>query len=146
LNKYIIYTDGSCSQNPGAWGYAAIILDGDRNEYNILKGGGKKGTNNIAELTAVLEGLKHLEEGSQVKIYSDSKYVTKAFNAKWINGWVKRDWRRPNGPLKNKELWQELWALVQAREVEFIWVRGHNGHKYNELADQIAGEEAEKYY
>ena len=96
-------------------------------------------TNNIMEVTAVIEALKCLKVKSDVQVYSDSAYTVNAFNQKWIYGWIKKDWKTAGGdPVKNKELWQELYSLTQKHNVEFIKVKGHADNEYNNRCDELA--------
>ena len=130
--KVIIYTDGACSGNPGPGGWGAILMyKGAKKE---ISGGKKDTTNNIMEVTAVIEALKCLKVKSDVQVYSDSAYTVNAFNQKWIYGWIKKGWKTAGGdPVKNKELWQELYSLTQKHNVEFIKVKGHADNEYNKI-------------
>ena len=144
--NYIIYTDGSSGVGKGPWGWAAIILDKDNNVVNKLSGGGPKGTNSIAELTAVLEGIKSLPFGASITVVSDSQYVVNAFNKGWLISWKRNGWRRSSGQVRNLSLWQEIdQSIANHKIVNFVWVRGHNGDEWNEKADQLAGEAKETY-
>ena len=99
----------------------------------------KDTTNNVMELTAVIEALKLLKFNCNVKLYSDSAYVVNAFNQKWIYGWMKNGWKNSNKePVKNKELWEELYSLTKIHNVEFIKVKGHADNKYNNRCDELA--------
>ena len=135
--KVIIYTDGACSGNPGPGGWGAILMyKGNKKE---ISGGCKNTTNNIMEITAVIEALKCLRIQSDVQVYSDSAYTVNAFNSKWIYGWIKNGWKTSNGDnVKNKELWQELYSLTQKHNVEFIKVKGHADNEYNNRCDELA--------
>ena len=135
--KVIIYTDGACSRNPGPGGWGAILMY--KNEKKEISGGNKSTTNNIMEITAVIEALKCLKVESEVQVYSDSAYTVNAFNQKWIYGWMKNGWKTSNGDnVKNKELWQELYSLTQKHKVEFIKVKGHADNEYNNRCDELA--------
>lgn len=136
-NKVIIYTDGACSGNPGPGGWGAILMyKGAKKE---ISGGCKNTTNNIMEVTAVIEALKCLKVESDVQVYSDSAYTVNAFNQKWIYGWIKKGWKTANGePVKNQELWQELYNLTQKHKVQFIKVKGHADNEYNNRCDELA--------
>ena len=104
-----------------------------------ISGGKKDTTNNIMEVTAVIEALKCLKVKSDVQVYSDSAYTVNAFNQKWIYGWIKKGWKTAGGdPVKNKELWQELYSLTQKHNVEFIKVKGHADNEYNNRCDELA--------
>lgn len=132
-----IYTDGACSGNPGKGGWGAVLVYG--NNEKELSGGNPNTTNNRMELTAVIEALKALKEPCSVKLTTDSKYVCDAVNQRWVYGWKKNGWKKSDKkPALNVDLWQELLPLLEIHNVEFIWVKGHNGHKYNERCDTLA--------
>ena len=137
MEEVIIYTDGACSGNPGPGGWGSILMyKGNKKE---ISGGKSNTTNNVMELTAVIEGLKLLKFPCKVKLYSDSAYVVNAFNQKWIYGWLKNGWKNSSKePVKNKELWQELYELTKIHEVEFIKVKGHADNEYNNRCDELA--------
>lgn len=137
MEEVIIYTDGACSGNPGPGGWGSILMYKDNKKE--ISGGKENTTNNIMELTAVIEGLKLLKFPCKVKLYSDSAYVVNAFNQKWIYGWLKNGWKNASKePVKNKELWQELYDLTKIHEVEFIKVKGHSDNEYNNRCDELA--------
>lgn len=132
-----IYTDGACSGNPGPGGWGAILIYGDVKKE--ISGAKKDTTNNVMEITAVLEALKLLKEACEVEVYSDSAYVVNAFNQNWIENWQKNNWRTANKePVKNKELWEELCALIQKHKVKFIKVKGHSDNELNNRCDFLA--------
>lgn len=137
MEEVTIYTDGACSGNPGPGGWGAMLLyKGNKKE---ISGGKENTTNNVMELTAVIEGLKLLKFPCKVKLYSDSAYVVNAFIQKWIYGWIKNGWKNSSKePVKNKELWQELYELTKTHEVEFIKVKGHADNEYNNRCDELA--------
>ena len=137
MEEVIIYTDGACSGNPGPGGWGSILMyKGNKKE---ISGGKEDTTNNVMELTAVIEGLKLLKFPCKVKLYSDSAYVVNAFLQKWIYGWLKNGWVNSNKePVKNKELWQELYELTKVHEVEFIKVKGHSDNEFNNRCDELA--------
>ena len=143
MERVTIYTDGACSGNPGPGGWGAILMyKGVKKE---ISGGNKQTTNNIMELTAVIEGLKMLKFPCEVDLYSDSAYVVNAFEQKWIFGWLKKNWRTASGdPVKNKELWEELYDLTKVHTVNFIKVKGHSDNEYNNRCDELARGEIEK--
>jgi len=143
MEKVVIYTDGACSGNPGPGGWGAILMyKGVKKE---ISGGSKQTTNNIMELTAVIEGLKMLKFPCEVDLYSDSAYVVNAFEQKWIFGWLKKNWKTASGyPVKNKELWEELYGLTKIHTVNFIKVKGHSDNEYNNRCDELARSEIEK--
>ena len=137
MEEVIIYTDGACSGNPGPGGWGSILMYKENKKE--ISGGKIETTNNIMELTAVIEGLKLLKFPCKVKLYSDSAYVVNAFNQKWIFGWIKNGWKNSSkDPVKNKELWQELYDLTKIHEVEFIKVKGHADNEYNNRCDELA--------
>ena len=135
--KVIIYTDGACSGNPGPGGWGAILMyKGAKKE---ISGGTKNTTNNIMEITAVVEALKCLKIESDVEVYSDSAYTVNAFKQGWIYNWMKNGWKTANKePVKNKELWQELYSLTKKHKVEFIKVKGHADNEFNNRCDEMA--------
>ena len=141
--KVIIYTDGACSGNPGPGGWGAILMyKGAKKE---ISGGMKQTTNNIMEVTAVIEALKCLKVESDVQIYSDSAYTVNAFNQGWIYNWIKKGWKTASGePVKNKEIWQELYSLTQKHKVTFNKVKGHSDNELNNRCDELARGEIEK--
>ena len=137
MEEVIIYTDGACSGNPGAGGWGSILMYKDTKKE--ISGGKEKTTNNVMELTAVIEGTKLLKFPCKVKLYSDSAYVVNAFNQKWIYGWLKNGWKNASKePVKNKELWQELYNLTKIHDVEFIKVKGHADNEFNNRCDELA--------
>ena len=138
-----IYTDGAVRGNPdGPGGYGTVL------EYVDSKGelhtkeisqGYKRTTNNRMELMAVIAGLEALNRPCEVELYSDSKYVVDAFNQHWIDGWIKKGWKRgKNEPVKNIDLWKRLLIAKEPHHVTFIWVKGHDGHPQNERCDTLA--------
>ena len=136
-NTIIIYTDGACTGNPGAGGYGAVIIDGDRRKE--LSGGYKLTTNNRMEMMGAIAALKSLKPNSRVKLYSDSKYIVDAVVKGWAKKWQSNGWRRNTKEMaKNPDLWQELLDLCQIHDVEFKWVRGHAGIPENERCDRLA--------
>ena len=143
MKKVCIYTDGACSGNPGPGGWAAILTYGE-NERE-LSGGESATTNNRMELMAVISALTALKESCEVELWTDSQYIEKAINEGWLAGWKRRGWKRKGGELKNIELWQELDRLLGLHRVNFNWLKGHDGHEYNERCDALAVAEREKY-
>ncbi len=137
MEKVTIYTDGACSGNPGPGGWGAILMyNGNKKE---LSGGNKDTTNNIMEITAVLEALKALKFPCEVDLYSDSAYVVNCFNQGWIYNWLKKGWKTAGGePVKNKELWEELYSLTQTHKVTFHKVKGHADNEFNNRCDELA--------
>lgn len=141
--KVTIYTDGSARGNPdGPGGYGTIISYIDTNGTEHLREysqGYKKTTNNRMELLAAIVGLEALIRPCDVTLYSDSQYLVKAFNDNWLEGWIKKGWKRgKNEPVKNVDLWKRLLKAMELHHVEFVWVKGHAGHPQNERCDELA--------
>lgn len=137
MEEVIIYTDGACSGNPGPGGWGSILMMGE-NRKEIF-GGKKDTTNNVMELTAVIEALKLLKRPCKVDLYSDSAYVVNAFLQNWILGWIKNGWKNSSKEeVKNKELWQELFSLTKIHDVTFHKVKGHADNEYNNRCDELA--------
>jgi ribonuclease HI len=138
MKKIIIYTDGACSGNPGPGGWGAIIID-EKGQEHSLYGGEKFTTNNKMELLAVIKALEYLNnEKHEISLYIDSNYVKKGIT-EWIFSWKKNNWMTASKTaVKNKELWLELDTLSKTQNIEWIWVKSHNGDKYNELVDKLA--------
>ncbi len=137
MTKHVeIYTDGACSGNPGPGGWGVLMrYNGHEKE---MCGGEDETTNNRMEMMAVIEALKALKKRSNVKLYTDSKYVMQGIT-EWMDGWKAKGWKTASKkPVKNKDLWLELDDGVQQHNVEFIWVKGHAGHPENERADELA--------
>ena len=135
-----IYTDGSCLGNPGNGGWAAIIIDD--NKKIQIKGSKKDTTNNQMELLAPIKALKKIPKGSNVQIFTDSKYV-KSGITEWIHNWKKNGWKTANKqPVKNKDLWTELDLLTNEFKIKWIWVKGHSSDSLNNEVDLIAREAA----
>ena len=135
-----IYTDGSCLENPGNGGWAAIIID--EGKKTQIKGNKKNTTNNQMELFAPIEALKKIPKGSKVQIFTDSKYV-KSGITEWIHNWKKNGWKTANKqPVKNKELWEKLDLLTNEFEISWNWVKAHSTNKFNNEVDLIAKEAA----
>ena len=137
MDKVIIYTDGACSGNPGPGGWGSILMMGENKRE--ISGGKKDTTNNVMELTAVIEALKLLKRPCKVNLYSDSAYVVNAFLQNWILGWIKNGWKNSSKEeVKNKELWQELFSLTKIHDVTFHKVKGHADNEYNNRCDELA--------
>ena len=137
MDNIILYTDGACSGNPGPGGWGAVLIfNGIEKE---LSGANPNTTNNVMEITAVIEGLKALKRPCNVNIYSDSAYVVNCFEKNWINNWIKNNWvNSKKEPVKNKELWLELLDLTKIHKVTFNKVKGHSNVKYNNRCDELA--------
>ncbi len=144
MKKVEIYTDGACSGNPGAGGWGTILVyNGHEKE---LSGGEANTTNNRMEIMAVIEGLKALKEPCEVTLTSDSQYVCNAITKGWAKSWKKNNWiKSDKTQAKNADLWEELLKLLAVHKVNIVWVRGHNGHPYNERCDKLAVEQSQKY-
>jgi ribonuclease HI len=143
MKKVNVYTDGACKGNPGAGGWAAILeFEGREKE---LCGGDNPTTNNRMELIAAIEGLKALKSPCIVTLYSDSQYLVNAINKGWLDSWKAKGWRKADkSPVLNDDLWKILDSLLAIHQVEFIWVKGHDGHAYNERCDALASGKAEE--
>jgi len=135
-----IYTDGSCLNNPGNGGWAAIInVNG---EVKKISGSEKDTTNNKMELMAPIKALQEIEKNQQIEIYTDSQYVRLGITD-WIHKWTKNNWQTSKKePVKNKDLWIELYQLTKSFEVKWIWVRAHTGNVLNEEVDLLAKQAA----
>ena len=131
-----IFTDGACRGNPGPGGWGALLrYNGVERE---LCGGEPDTTNNRMELSAAIEGLRSLKERCTVTLTTDSVYV-KSGITEWLDGWKKRNWKTAaRKPVKNVDLWQELDEQNARHDVDWRWVKGHSGHRENEIADQLA--------
>lgn len=135
--SYVVYTDGACSGNPGPGGWAFIVTQDDEVIYKDC-GGMDHTTNNQMEMTAALKAAQHFEVAEQFTIVTDSSYLKNGITS-WIKNWKSKNWRTSkNKPVKNKDLWIPLDTLNQFHEIEWIWVKAHNGHKFNEMVDTLA--------
>lgn len=136
-----IWCDGACGPtNPGPCAWGAVIESPDGERSHLCGFIQRNGTNNIAELSAAIESLQRIPENATVTLCSDSQYTLKGLN-EWMPGWIRKGWRTSTGePVKNKALWQLLKKEYDARKVTLEWVRGHNGHPENELADRLANQ------
>mgnify|MGYP001155068279 FL=1 len=141
-NIVYIYTDGACKGNPGPGGWAAVLKYGD--SVKEIKGFSPDTTNNIMELTAVIEAMKSLTRSCDIIITTDSNYVKDGITD-WIHQWKKKGWKTAGKkPVKNKALWQKLEAETHRHEIKWEWVNGHSGHLENERADELANEAIEE--
>ena len=129
--KLVIYSDGACKGNPGVGGWGAILIYGEIEKE--INGYDPNTTNNRMELSAVIEALKILKRPCEIVIYTDSQYVKRGMT-EWLPGWLQKNWKN----VKNPDLWQKLLELSQQHQIDWQWVRGHSGDKYNERADQLA--------
>jgi ribonuclease HI len=135
--KYIIYTDGACSGNPGPGGWGAVIFDKNNKQKNI-SGSDQDTTNNRMELTAAIMALKKIKTNSEITIYTDSTYVKNGIT-EWMLKWKENEWKNSNKKLvKNKDLWIKLDNLCMQNKVNWKWIKGHSINKYNNLADELA--------
>lgn len=136
MKKIEIFTDGACRGNPGPGGFGAIVRYKDKEKH--INGAEKHTTNNRMEMMAVISALEFLKESCEVDITTDSKYVHNGI-VDWLPGWKKRNWLTADKkPVKNQELWQRLEEAVSRHKVRWHWIKGHSGHKENELADELA--------
>ncbi len=136
LKKVKIYTDGACSGNPGPGGWGAILVYGEVEKQ--LSGHDRETTNNRMEMMAAIGALEALKSPCDIDLYTDSTYVQKGIT-EWVHGWKKRGWKTAdNKPVKNEDLWKRLEIANGKHTVRWHWVKGHNGHDYNERADQLA--------
>ena len=136
MKQVEIFTDGACRGNPGPGGWGVLLRYRGRERH--LYGGEPDTTNNRMELRAAIEGLRALKEPCEVSLTTDSEYVRNGISS-WMDNWKKRDWQTAGRkPVKNRDLWQALDEQNQRHRVEWHWVRGHTGHRENEIADQLA--------
>lgn len=141
--KVTLFTDGAARGNPeGPGGYGAVLQYVDAKgtlHEREFSAGYKKTTNNRMELMAVITGMEALTKPCEVTVVSDSKYVTDAFNQHWMDGWLKNNWKTSTKkPVKNVELWKRLLQAMEQHKVNFVWVKGHDGHPENERCDKLA--------
>tara|TARA_B110000444_G_scaffold247175_1_gene269472 strand:+ start:7492 stop:7956 length:465 start_codon:yes stop_codon:yes gene_type:complete len=133
MAKVVVYTDGGASGNPGPGGYGAVMISGEHRKE--LSGAFRLTTNNRMELLAVIAALEALKSpGTDVTIYSDSKYVVDSVLKKWVFGWVKKNFKNK----KNSDLWKRFLKIYVVHDVKFVWVKGHAGNELNEVADRLA--------
>jgi len=139
--KVILVTDGACLGNPGPGGWAALLRFGQHEK--LLTGGESETTNNRMELSAVIEGLKPLNQACNVRVVTDSQYVMNAFTKGWLESWKRNGWKTADKkPVKNQDLWEELDAALSRHAVTWEWVKGHAGHPDNERVDEAARQAA----
>lgn len=133
-----LFTDGACSGNPGPGGWAFVLRHPASGKEIERSGAERDTTNNRMELTAVIEGLAALTSPSRVELYSDSQYVLKGLK-EWLASWKRRGWRTSaKKPVKNEDLWRRLDELSSTHDIQFHWIRGHQGHPENERCDELA--------
>lgn len=132
-----LWADGACSGNPGPGGFGAIVVGPD-GELEISRGY-KNTTNNRMELRGAIEALENVPPGASAIMHTDSRYVVDAIEKKWVDGWMKRGWRKADGgEVKNVDLWERLTAAMRGKRVKFKWVEGHAGNAGNERCDKLA--------
>ena len=136
MKEIIIYTDGSCLNNPGNGGWAAIIIeDGIKKE---ISGSEKYSTNNRMELTAAIKALHAIGKDKKVKIYTDSKYLKHGIE-EWINKWKNNNWKTTDKKdVKNKDLWTDLDLMIKSHKITWEWVKGHSTSEHNNRVDELA--------
>ena len=135
-----MFTDGACKGNPGPGGWGAILRMGDSERE--LAGSEAQTTNTRMELMAVIKGLTALKSPCHVKLHTDSRYVIDGIT-KWVHGWQKNGWRTADRkPVKNEDMWRELVTTVKPHRIDWIWVKGHDGHPENERVDKLASDAA----
>lgn len=144
MDKVEIYTDGSCLYNPGPGGWAAVLVC--RGHERMLSGGEAETTNNRMELQGAIAAFGALKRPCLVTFCSDSRYVIEGLSKKWAKMWRANGWRKSDGkPALNVELWDKLLELTEPHEIEYVWIKGHAGHPYNERCDEAARAEAGKF-
>lgn len=144
MKQVEIYTDGACSGNPGPGGWGAVLKYGAHERE--LSGGEQDTTNNRMELTAVIRALESLKEPCRVTLTTDSKYVSDAITKGWAAGWKRNNWvKSDKKKALNPDLWEQLLAVLEKHQVDIVWVKGHNGHPFNERCDVLAVRESAKY-
>lgn len=133
--KVTIYTDGGADPNPGYGGWAAVLLYGEHEK--VLTGNEPNTTNNRMELQAAIQALSALKRPCVVELYTDSQYLRRGIT-EWIEGWAAKNWRSNGKDIQNVDLWKILWPLTKKHTIEWHWVKGHAGNKYNEMVDELA--------
>ena len=143
LKTVEIHTDGSCLGNPGPGGWAVVLRYGDTRRE--LSGGCAQTTNNRMEILGVIRALECLNEPCSVNLYTDSQYVAKAIEDRWLVNWQRNGWQTSaKKPVKNRDLWEQLIVLLKRHSVRFHWLRGHAGHSENERCDELARAQASR--
>ena len=138
MKKLEIFTDGACRGNPGPGGWGALLRC-DGNEKSLF-GGERETTNNRMELSAAIKSLQSLDERCDVILTTDSEYVRRGIT-EWLQNWKKRGWKTAaKKPVKNADLWRELDEVSANHQIDWRWVKGHSGHRENEIADQLANQ------
>lgn len=143
MKEVTIYTDGACSGNPGEGGWGAVVMY--KGIEKRISGYSEMTTNNIMEMTAVIEGIKLLKEKCEINIFTDSKYIVDSVTL-WLQNWIKNGWiSYSKKPVKNVEYWKQIVELSNYHEIKWNWVKGHDGNAYNEECDRLAREEILKH-
>jgi ribonuclease HI len=141
--KVEIFCDGACSGNPGVGGWGSVLRYGDKEKE--LSGAEEETTNNRMELSAAMMALESLKRPCSVVLTTDSQYLAKGMT-EWIAGWVKKGWlNSKKEPVLNRDLWERLLVLANKHSIEWLWVRGHNGHLENERCDELARRAIEEF-
>ena len=144
MKQVKLYTDGACKGNPGPGGWGCILVYGDIEKE--LSGGEAHTTNNRMELSAAIAGLSALRQPCEVELWSDSKYLVDAITKGWAKSWKAKGWKKADkSPALNPDLWEEILRLLQIHDVTFVWVKGHDGHAYNERCDKLATDFADSF-
>jgi ribonuclease HI len=137
LKTITIYTDGACSGNPGPGGWGAVLIHGET--IRELSGGERATTNNRMEMLGVIRALEALKERCKVRVHSDSAYVINCFREQWYVRWERNGWKNSKKePVENRDLWEQMIALVRGHDVEWVKVKGHSGDRWNERCDELA--------
>lgn len=137
-----IFSDGACSGNPGVGGFGAILRSGEKEK--VISGCDEMTTNNRMELTSVIAALEALKKPCRVMVTTDSTYVVKGMT-EWIDGWIRNNWKNAQKKeVMNRDLWERLLTASASHEIEWVWIKGHNGHTENERCDKTAREEIKK--
>lgn len=144
MKEVTLYTDGACSGNPGPGGWGAILQY--KGQEKELSGGEGQTTNNRMELMAAIMGLEVLKEPCRVTLYTDSRYIEQAINARWLENWKKKGWKKSDkSPVANIDLWQRLDALLGHHTVKLVWVKGHSDNPYNNRCDVLAVAQSKEF-
>ena len=144
MKQIEMFTDGSCSGNPGPGGWGTILRYQGREKE--LSGGESQTTNNRMELSAVINGLEALKEPCEVKVTTDSRYVVDGITKGWARSWRADGWRKKDKkPALNPDLWERLLELTEKHSVSFNWIKGHAGHAENERCDALAVAQSKKF-
>ena len=139
-----VYTDGGSRPNPGPGGWGVVILEDGGDSPRELSGGSDQTTNNRMELTAAIRALEELQGRGPVRLHTDSQYVRRGIT-QWLDKWVAQGWKRKGGKLENEDLWRRLADLDGGRDVEWKWIKGHAGDRWNERADELASAEVARH-